>query len=167
MIDKEFYISLPSNVSMNEFPNNKQSNYTTLLETPLEFTTKYQVCLKDISNFSNFNIPLGKITFQNLLFTDLEHREQNITFLRRRRQLHFRLYFARILFYEASNLRLFMPSRSLISYKWQLDIVVVIIVGRKVVRDHHLSCRHFVRNNRFEADVAFWRNSFVRHFFII
>lgn len=94
-------------------------------------------------------------------------REQNITFLRRRRQLHFRLYFARILFYEASNLRLFMPSRSLISYKWQLDIVVVIIVVRKVVRDHHLSCRHFVRNNRFEADVAFWRNSFVRHFFII
>lgn len=80
MIDKEFYISLPSNVSMNEFPNNKQSNYTTLLETPLEFTSKYQVCLKDISNFSNFNIPLGKITFQNLLFTDLEHREQNITF---------------------------------------------------------------------------------------
>ena len=46
MIDKEFYISLPSNVSMNEFPNNKQSNYTTLLETPLEFTNKYQVCLK-------------------------------------------------------------------------------------------------------------------------
>ena len=80
MMDRDFYVSLPSNVSMQEYPKNKQSNYTTILETPLEFPCEYTVCLKDISNFSNFNVPVGQITFENTLFNQLEHREQFITF---------------------------------------------------------------------------------------
>lgn len=69
MIDNNFYVSLPSNASFNEFPNNKQSNYTTVLESPIEFPSKYMVCLKEISNFSDFNVSMGTISFQNLLFT--------------------------------------------------------------------------------------------------
>ena len=80
MIDNNFYVSLPSNASFNEFPNNKQSNYTTVLESPIEFPSKYMVCLKEISNFSDFNVSMGTISFQNLLFTALEHRTDEIEF---------------------------------------------------------------------------------------
>ena len=80
MIDKDFYVSLPSNASFNEYPNNKQSNYTTVLESPIEFPSKYMVCLKEISNFSDFNVPMGTVTFQNILFTSLEHRKSEIAF---------------------------------------------------------------------------------------
>ena len=80
MVDNNFYVSLPSNASFREFPNNKQSNYTTVLETPIEFPSRYMVCLKEISNFSDFNVSMGTISFQNFLFTALEHRKEEIEF---------------------------------------------------------------------------------------
>ena len=64
MVEKDFYISLPSNASLNEYPKNTQSNYTTLLDTPIELSSKYMVCLKEISNFSDFNVSMG--TFHSI-----------------------------------------------------------------------------------------------------
>jgi hypothetical protein len=80
MLENDFYISLPSNSSINEYPNNKQSNYTTVLDTPIDFPTKYMVCLKEISNFSDFTVSMGTITFQNILFNALEHRKSEVKF---------------------------------------------------------------------------------------
>ena len=79
MIDNHFYVSLPSNAPFNEYSNNEQSNYTTVLESPIEFPSKYMECLKEISNFSDFNVPMGTVTFQNILFTSLEHRKSEIS----------------------------------------------------------------------------------------
>ena len=81
MLNEDFYVSLPSNVSLQEFPNNKQSNYTTLLAEPLEIPLNFQVALVEISNFSNFKIKLGKINFKNPLFGHMyEKRTPSLTF---------------------------------------------------------------------------------------
>jgi hypothetical protein len=80
MLENDFYISLPSNSSINEYPNNKQSNYATVLDTPIDFPTKYMVYLKEISNFSDFTVSMGTITFQNILFNALEHRKSEVKF---------------------------------------------------------------------------------------
>ena len=80
MVEKDFYISLPSNASLNEYPKNTQSNYTTLLDTPIELSSKYMVCLKEISNFSDFNVSMGTVSFQNVFFTALELRKSDVNF---------------------------------------------------------------------------------------
>jgi hypothetical protein len=80
MVEKDFYISLPSNASLNEYPKNKQSNYATVLDTPIELSSKYMVCLKEISNFSDFNVSMCTISFQNVFFTALEHRKSDVNF---------------------------------------------------------------------------------------
>ena len=68
MNNGDFYVSLPSNGSAKSFPNNTQSNFTTLLENPIELFGKYQVALVEISNFSNFSVNLGTIVFKNPFF---------------------------------------------------------------------------------------------------
>ena len=80
MVEKDFYISLPSNASLNEYPKNTQSSYTTLLDTPIELSSKYMVCLKEISNFSDFNVSMGTVSFQNVFFTALELRKSDVNF---------------------------------------------------------------------------------------
>ena len=81
MINDDFYVSLPSNVSMKEYPSNKQSNYTTLLEEPIELPINYQVALVEISNFSNFKVQLGKVSFKNPYFGSIyENRTEKIEF---------------------------------------------------------------------------------------
>ena len=51
MLADNFYVSLPSNAA--KFPKNTQSNFTTILENPIELIGNYQVALVEISNFSN------------------------------------------------------------------------------------------------------------------
>lgn len=60
-----FYITLPSTASMKEFPENKQSNYTTLFRPPIELRGDYEVALTDISCSNLIEMDLGTITIPN------------------------------------------------------------------------------------------------------
>jgi len=81
MSKNDFYVSLPSNVSMKTYPNNKQSNYTTLLEEPLFLPLNFQVALVEISNFSDFKVQMGKISFKNPFYGNIyDNRIENIEF---------------------------------------------------------------------------------------
>ena len=80
MFADNFYVSLPSNAA--KFPKNTQSNFTTILENPIELIGNYQVALVEISNFSNFSINMGKVSFKNPYFLSgaYENRSENIEF---------------------------------------------------------------------------------------
>ena len=82
MNEDNFYVTLPSNASMKIYPKNRQSRFTTLLESPIELHKKYQVALVEISNFSSFYVDLGKVKYENPLFGKgyLENRERYIIF---------------------------------------------------------------------------------------
>lgn len=73
-------MSLLSNGS--KFPKNTQSNFTTILENPIELIGNYQVALVEISNFSNFSINMGKISYKNPYFLSgaYANRAENIEF---------------------------------------------------------------------------------------
>lgn len=66
MIEKSFYVNLPSNTSVKSFPKNTKSNFTTLLEEAIELNNKYEVALVEISNFSSFAVDFGHIVYENL-----------------------------------------------------------------------------------------------------
>ena len=79
MLADNFYVSLPSNAA--KFPKNTQSNYTTVLESPIELIGKYQVALVEISNFSDFSINMGQVRFKNPFFGAIyENRKEFIDF---------------------------------------------------------------------------------------
>ena len=80
MLADNFYVSLPSNAA--KFPKNTQSNFTTILENPIELIGNYQFALVEISNFSNFSINMGKVSYKNPYFLSgaYENRSQNIEF---------------------------------------------------------------------------------------
>jgi hypothetical protein len=79
MLADNFYVSLPSNAA--KFPKNTQSNYTTVMESPIELVGKYQVALVEISNFSDFSISMGHICFKNPFFGAIyENRKEFIVF---------------------------------------------------------------------------------------
>lgn len=61
-----FYITLPSNASLDVFPNNTKSNYTTLLSQNLILNGSYEVALTDISFSSNIGAQIGSITIKKL-----------------------------------------------------------------------------------------------------
>lgn len=44
-----FYVTLPSNASINAFPNNTQANYTKLMLKSIQLNDRYQVGLAEIS----------------------------------------------------------------------------------------------------------------------
>jgi len=67
MKEKSFYVTLPSNASMESYPKNIPSNFTILLEEALEINSRFEVALVEISNFSNFSVNFGKIRFENPL----------------------------------------------------------------------------------------------------
>ena len=63
------------------FPTTNNQIFTTLLENPIELIGKFQVALVEISNFSNFNIEMGTISFKNPFFGDIyENRDETISF---------------------------------------------------------------------------------------
>jgi len=74
-----FYVFLPSNAA--KFPKNTQSNYTTVLESPIELIGKYQVALVEISNFSDFSLGMGTVRFKNPFYGAIyENRSEFIDF---------------------------------------------------------------------------------------
>lgn len=64
-----FFVTLPSNSSTNSFPNNTQSNYTTLLPKNIQLNDRYQVGLAEISYTQAVSSNIGTITIeQNHLY---------------------------------------------------------------------------------------------------
>ena len=62
----QFYVTLPSNASMNIFPDNKKSNYTTQFNTPIVLDGNYEVALANITCTPNIINDLGYINIKNL-----------------------------------------------------------------------------------------------------
>jgi hypothetical protein len=60
-----FYLTLPSNSSKQEYPENRQSNYTTLIKQPINLNGPYEVALVDITYSPQITIELGYIHVPN------------------------------------------------------------------------------------------------------
>jgi hypothetical protein len=60
-----FYLTLPSNASKNDYPNNKQSSFTINLENELKLTD-FEVALCEINYSPYFSTHLGYIEIDNL-----------------------------------------------------------------------------------------------------
>lgn len=59
-----FYIGLPSNACVSEFPTNSQSNFSTNLKKPLTLRDgKYEVALTEFVYSPNFFVSFGQIKF--------------------------------------------------------------------------------------------------------
>jgi hypothetical protein len=54
-----FYLTLPSDASMNEFPENVQSNFTVSLETPINLNGNFEVALVEISYSQFISLDIG------------------------------------------------------------------------------------------------------------
>lgn len=59
----DFYVTLPSNVSSQVFKNNVQSDYTTLLSSPIELVGQYVVALAEIDYSNRIAVNMGSIFF--------------------------------------------------------------------------------------------------------
>ncbi len=60
-----FYITLPSNTSKDEYPENRKSSYTTLIKQPINLNGPYEVALVDITYSPQITIELGYIHVLN------------------------------------------------------------------------------------------------------
>ena len=60
-----FYVCLPSNVCANEFPDNTQSNYTTILKKPIQLDSDYEVAMTEITYSPKFFGNYGTLEFNN------------------------------------------------------------------------------------------------------
>ena len=60
-----FYVTLPSNASMNIYPDNKKSNYTTQFNTPIRLDGNYEVALANITCTPNIKNDYGTIFITN------------------------------------------------------------------------------------------------------
>lgn len=60
-----FYITLPSNSSMELYPNNTLTNYITQLPIPLKFDVPYEVGLVEMVFRQSWSVDLGILEFQN------------------------------------------------------------------------------------------------------
>ena len=60
-----FYVTLPSNASMNIYPDNKKSNYTTQFNTPIRLDGNYEVALANITCTPNIRNDYGVIRITN------------------------------------------------------------------------------------------------------
>lgn len=66
-----FYVTLPSNASMKEFPKNIQTDYTTLLSEPIILNNPYEVALTEINYSTNIGLEMGSISFPNCLLNKI------------------------------------------------------------------------------------------------
>jgi len=64
-----FYVTLPSNSSVDVFPDNKKSNFTTHFNTPINLNGEYEVALTSITCTRNIKNDFGKliIYYDNVL----------------------------------------------------------------------------------------------------
>ena len=57
-----FYVTLPSDASINVYPDNRQSNFTVLLKEPIKFNGDYEVGLAEINYFNLLKTHIGEIS---------------------------------------------------------------------------------------------------------
>ena len=69
MNNDSFYVTLPSNSSMEYFPNNTMSEYTTVLPQPIKLNGKFEVALTELNYSPYFSVPIGKIEIPTILFS--------------------------------------------------------------------------------------------------
>ena len=62
----DFYVTLPSNASMNVHPDNKKSDYTTQFNTPIVLEGNYEVALANITCTPNIKNDYGEISIDNI-----------------------------------------------------------------------------------------------------
>ena len=60
-----FYVTLPSNASLDRYPDNTQSNYTTALNKTLLLNQNYQVALSELNYNSDISINLGTLCIED------------------------------------------------------------------------------------------------------
>jgi len=60
-----FYITLPSNASMDLFPHNRLTNFRTQLPIPLKFDIPYEVALVEMIFIQSWTIDLGKVEYHS------------------------------------------------------------------------------------------------------
>ena len=58
-----FYVTLPSNSSMEFYPDNVITNFTTQLKIPIKFDVPYEVALVEISFNQSWKKKLGLLNF--------------------------------------------------------------------------------------------------------
>ena len=56
-----FYITLPSNASLDKFPKNTQSSFTTELQNAIVLNQSYEVALTELNYHSKISIDLGQL----------------------------------------------------------------------------------------------------------
>lgn len=64
-----FYVTLPSNSSTRDYPENRQSNYTTSIINPITLDMPYEVALVDITYSPRISVEIGKLLVPNLFST--------------------------------------------------------------------------------------------------
>lgn len=74
-----FYVTLPSNASMDIFPLNKQASFTTKLAEEINFTSDYEVALVEISYSPYFLTELGNIIVTQYFNDFYENNKQSIS----------------------------------------------------------------------------------------
>ena len=62
-----FYITLPSNASLDKFPKNTQSSFTTELQNAIVLNQSYEVALTELNNHSKISIDLGQLIIDDFL----------------------------------------------------------------------------------------------------
>jgi hypothetical protein len=67
-----FYLTLPSTASLQYYPDNTQSNYTTILKQPITLASDYEVALSEITFSPNMKVDLGTISFDDPYKNSLE-----------------------------------------------------------------------------------------------
>jgi len=60
-----FYVTLPSNSSMEFYPNNTLTNFTTQLKVPLKFNCEFEVALVEITFSHGWIVELGNLHFES------------------------------------------------------------------------------------------------------
>ena len=58
-----FYVTLPSNASMEFYENNTVSNYTTKLKIPLKFNVPYEVAIVEMTYTESWTSTIGYFRF--------------------------------------------------------------------------------------------------------
>jgi hypothetical protein len=73
-----FYVTLPSNSSMQYFPNNKCTNYITKLKSSIQLDSPYEVALTEITIPFNWSAVVdGGFVVKNLLNPTLNRVQEN------------------------------------------------------------------------------------------
>ena len=62
-----FYITLPSNASLDKFPKNTQSSFTTELQNAIVLNQSYEVALTELNYHSKLSIDLGQLIIGDFL----------------------------------------------------------------------------------------------------